>query len=520
METPQEKLTQDKLNTAVALHQTGKYGEAAAIYRDILMANPNHVMAIHLLCVIAMQYDNAEMVLGLSEQGIRVEPKFAILHQDRATALRRLGFKDKALIAIDTAIDLEKNPDFYDTRAAILRDVRRYPEAVAALQTAIKLETANPKFYNHLAIVFGRMGANEEAVCYFDAFITMRPNAAEGYNNKANVLKAMGRYRDAIDAYGKALAIDPTIFMGKANKGLSHLVLGEWDKGWELFEDRKPGNAAPEGHRFDAAKRWKGEIDKSATIIIYNEQGLGDTIQFARYIASVEERMGSVILQIQTALKQLFKQQWPHLQLISPEDTLPDYQWQCPLMSLPLVFNTSVDNAPLAGGYLNAPASNTSAWKEKIAPTTKKKVGLVWAGNPDHLNDHIRSIPLNLFEAILKLPDCEFYSLQKGAALAQLKDLPHDMIVHSLGNELNDFVDTAGLLANLDLLISVDTSVLHLAGAMGVPAWGLLQYDPDWRWLLERSDTPWYQSIRLFRQKTFGNWPDVLKDVHAALKAL
>lgn len=511
--------SQEKLNKALALHQGGKIAEAAAIYRDILLADPNHVMAIHLLCLVAMNFDNAQMVLGLSEQGIRVEPKFAILYQDRATALRRLGFKDKALACIDQAIGLEKNADFYDTRAAILRDMRRYHEAVEALQTAIQLETTTPKFYNHLGIVYGRMGANEEAICYFDAFITMRPKASEGYNNKANVLKAMGRYQEAIVAYEKALSIDPNILMGKANKGLSHLVLGEWDIGWDLFEDRKPGNQPPEAYRFDIGKRWNGQTDKSATIIIYNEQGLGDTIHFSRYIAAVEQRVGRVILQIQPALMQLFKYNWPHLQMISPEDPVPDYQLQCPLMSLPRVFQTRVHNIPAAQGYLNVPEEYISKWKAKLEFTRKKKVGLVWAGNPDHLNDHIRSIPLKLFQRVLSVPDCEFFALQKGpTALAQLGELPKQLIVHPLGDELNDFIDTAGLLKNLDLLICVDTSVLHLAGALGVPAWGLLQYDPDWRWLLERSDTPWYQSIRLFRQHEFGNWPDVVTRVETALQ--
>ncbi len=515
--------SQELFDKAVALHQAGKLSDAASLYRDILIADPNNVMVIHLLCAVAMQFDNAKMVLGLSEQGIRIEPKFAILHQDRATALRRLGFKEDALIAINTALQLEKTADFYDTQASILRDMRRYKEAVTALETAIKLEKGNPKFYNGLGIVLGRMGANEEALCYFDAFITMRPHASEGYNNKANILKAMGRYREAIICYDKALSIDPTIFMGKANKGLSHLVLGEWEEGWDLFEDRKPGNEPPESRRFDIAKRWKGQTDKASTIIIYNEQGLGDSIQFSRYIQAVQERVNRVILQIQPTLIPLFRHTWPHIETMTPDDPVPDHQYQCPLMSLPALFKTRIDHVPHANGYLTMPPDKCSAWKEKLSfspytITGKKKIGLVWAGNPFHLNDHIRSIPLSLFEPILKNPQCDFFSLQKGSsALEQLNNLPEQIFIHPLGDTLSDFVDTAGLLGNLDLLISVDTSVLHLAGALGIPAWGLLQADPDWRWLLERRDTPWYHSVRLFRQKTFGNWQDVINDVHSAL---
>jgi tetratricopeptide (TPR) repeat protein len=511
--------TQNKFEKAVALHQNGNIGEAALLYREILSADPNNVMVIHLLCLIAMQHDNAQMVMGLSEHGIRIEPKFAVLHQDRATALRRLGFKEKALEAIDTAISLEKKADYYDTRAAILRDMRKYVEAVQALETAISHEKNNPKYYNSLGIVLGRMGKNEESLCYFDAFITMRPAASEGYNNKANVLKALGRYKEAITFYDKALAIDNTIFMGKANKGISHLVLGEWEEGWKNFEDRKPGNKPPEGDRFDVSKRWHGTIETTKSIIIYNEQGLGDSLQFMRYLPMVRERTGKVILQVQNALKQLVHENMPGLETISPDDPLPEYNLQCPLMSLPYVFNTRIDTVPCAQAYLKAPARDILYWKEKLAFTDKKKVGLVWAGNPDHMNDHIRSIPLTQFEPIASHPNVEFISLQKGdAALTQLSNLPKAITVHSMGNELNDFTQTAGLLKNLDLVICVDTSVLHLAGALGVPAWGLLQYDPDWRWLLKRSDTPWYNSMRLFRQHSFGNWQSALDDVHKALQ--
>lgn len=513
--------TQQLFDRAIALHHAGKLGEAAALYRDILMAEPNNVMVIHLLCLVCMHYDNPRMVLGLSEQGIRVEPKFAILHQDRATALRRMGDKEKALEAIHTAIALEKNADFYDTLSAILRDMRRYPEAVAALQTAIQLQPGNPKYYNALGIVLGRMGSNEESICYFDAFITMRPNASEGYNNKANVLKAMGRYKDAIHFYGKALEIDPDIFMGKANKGLSHLVLGEWQDGWALFEDRKPGNKPPEGERFDMLKRWQGQHDSAATIIIYNEQGLGDSIQFARYIPMVRERIGHVILQIQSPLRKLFLETWPDLEMIAPDEPLPDYQLQCPLMSLPHVFKTSIDDVPLAAGYMKAPDAKIKEWQQKLGFSQKKRIGLVWAGNPDHLNDHIRSIPLDLLEPILSQPQFDFISLQKGEVVhTQIAKLPAHINIHVFGNDLNDFTDTAGLLKNIDILISVDTSVMHLAGALGVTTWGLLQYDPDWRWLLERSDTPWYHSVRLFRQKRFGNWPEVIADVSQAMRSL
>jgi tetratricopeptide (TPR) repeat protein len=509
---------QQNFETATALHQAGKLGEALAMYRDILMADPKNVMVMHLACLIAMQFDNPRMVLSLSENAITIEPRLAILHQDKATALRRLGVKEQALIAIDHAIALDPQADFYDTRASVLRDMRRYDEAVEALEKAQQLEPYNPKFYNNLAIILGRMGRNDDALACFDTYITMNPHAENGYNNKANILKSLGRYDEAIVYYDKALAINPDIFMGKANKGLCHLVRGEWEEGWTFFEHRKPGNLPPENNRVDIKKRWDGSTDKNAIILLYNEQGLGDTLQFSRYIPVVQEKVGRVIIQVQPQLKQFFSFMWPDLEIITPEDALPDYHIQSPLMSLPYTFKTRVDNVPFAHGHMHAPPDKITFWKEKLSAHQKKKVGLVWAGNPDHMNDHIRSIALPMLQSVLSVPDIQFFSLQKGEkAVSHLAELPINLRPIHLGNDLHDFTDTAGLLKNLDLLISVDTSVLHLAGSLGVPAWGLLQFDPDWRWMIKRDDTPWYNTLRLFRQPAYGDWQSVIRDVTAAL---
>jgi tetratricopeptide (TPR) repeat protein len=506
---------------AVALHEAGKFGDAATLYRDILKVDPNNVMVIHLLALVAMQFDNAAMVLALAEQGLRVEPRMAVLHQDRATALRRLGHKEDALSAINQALALQPDEaDFYDTLAAIQRDLRHYDQAVQSLKRAIQLDMQNPKYYNNLAICLGRMGANEEALFYIDQYIKMKPGEATGYNNKANVLKACRRYREAIENYDRALAINPDIFMGKANKGIGYLVLGEYREGWALFEERKPGNQPPEGARFDPARRWKGESDQTASLVIYHEQGLGDTVQFCRYIELIRPRIGQLMLQVQAPLKSFLQANWPDIPMFTFEDALPEYTYQCPLMSLPHVFETTTTSIPLAQGYLKADADKIAAWKNRLPLDGKRKVGLVWAGNPDHMNDHIRSIPLSLFEPLWGAANVHYVSLQKGkGALEQMASLPGGISFTHVGEELNDFTDTAALIMNLDLLLTVDTSVLHVAGALGRPAWAMLQYDPDWRWMLERTDTPWYASVRLFRQASYGNWADVVAKAAAALAA-
>lgn len=508
------------MKQAMALHEAGKFGEAAALYRDILIRDPGNGLALHLLALVAMQFDNAPLVLALSEQGLQAHPHIPVFHQDRATALRRLGRKEEAMEAIAAAIAMEpKNADFLDTKAAIARDLRRYDDAVAALKAAIALDPGNAKLYNNLGICLGRMGANDEALHYLDAYIAMKPDDATGYNNKANTLKACRRYDEAIAFYDRALALNPDIFMGKANKGIAYLVLGNYPEGWELFEYRRPGGMPPEAKRFDTARRWHGETDPEAALVLYHEQGLGDTLQFCRYAGMAAARVGRTYLQVQPPLQTLLKANFPELTLLTAESPLPDYSRQCPLMSLPHVFGTTPATVPLAGGYLKAPDDRAAYWRTRL-PQAKRRIGLVWAGNPDHLNDHIRSIPLAALTPLLQVPDCLFVSLQKGGAAEQLKGPQAPPAAASLlpvGDELQDFSDTASLMMNLDLLITVDTSVLHLAGALGRPAWAMLQFDPDWRWLLNRDDTPWYSSVRLFRQEQFGDWNSVIARVADAL---
>ena len=511
----------DALKKAIALHDAKKYGEAAAIYRDSLIKDPANVMVMHLLALIAMQMDQPKVVMALAEEGLRLQPNLAVLHQDKALALRRLGFKENALLSINRAIELEpKQADFYGTLGSIQRDLRQYDMAVASMRKAIALQPDEAKHYNNLGIILGRMGANEEALAVLSQYIALKPGSAEGYNNRANIHKILRCYQEALADYEKALSIAPDIFMGRANKGIAHLVLGDYAEGWKLFEHRMPNNMPPEGTRFDAAKRWKGETNKSATLILYNEQGFGDTVQFCRYVNMARPRVGRLIVQVQQSLIPLLQPTWPDLTLVSELDPLPPHDFQCPLMSLPTVFGTTTQTVPAAEGYLKAEADKAKTWKDKLPHDGKKRVGLVWAGNPEHMNDHWRSINLSQLAPLWNVPGVHFYSLQKGeAALKQLGDVPAAAPLTVLNEQLTDFAQTAALISNLDLLITVDTAPLHIAGAMGVPTYALLQFDPDWRWMAEGADTPWYKSVQLFRQSVFGQWDDVVENVSAALKA-
>jgi hypothetical protein len=274
----------------------------------------------------------------------------------------------------------------------------------------------------------------------------------------------------------------------------------------------------PEAKRCDPERRWNGQIDKNATLILYNEQGLGDTVQFCRYAPQVHEKVGKLILQVQAPLLPLLKPQWPNFAFITDQDPLPIYTLQCPFMSLPTVFRTTITTVPSAKSYLRADAGKIRAWEDKLPKDGLKRVGLVWAGNPDHMNDHLRSIPLALFAPLWDVSRLHFLSFQKGdKALQQMSCLPASLPFTSLADTLSDFAETAAALSCLDILITVDTATLHVAGALGVPTIALLQYDPDWRWMVERLDTRWYESVRLLRQRTFGDWDSVIAELHRTL---
>ncbi len=508
---------------AAKLYESERYADAGKICRDVLTRDPTNVLAYHILANIAMHADNAAMVLALSDAALKIQPDFAILHQNRATALRRQAKRDEAEQAILHAIKLDPHAaDFYDTYAMILRDQRRFPEALAAVNKALEIQPNRPQFLNAKAIILVKLNAPEEALATIEDYIKLRPKRAEGHNNRANILKSLRRYREAIESYTEALKHNPSIYMGKANKGMAHLVLGEFERGWELFEHRTPAGKPPEAGLFDPARRWKGETDKNATIVLYHEQGVGDTIQFCRYIPWVAERVGRVIVSIQPSMHALLATNYPQAEVQDVfEPISTDYTYQCPLMSLPYVFKSNAENIPFAKGYLTPDAAKVAAWKQRLPQDNNRRIGIVWAGNPNHMNDHVRSVPVQLFEPLWSVPNTHFFSMQKGdGALQQMAALPSSLPFTYLGDELNDFGDTAALLANIDLLISVDTSVLHLAGAIGTPAWGLIQYDPDYRWMLERNDTPWYDSIRLFRQNINGNWAEVMSRVKLALGKL
>jgi hypothetical protein len=311
--------------------------------------------------------------------------------------------------------------------------------------------------------------------------------------------------------------LKPALAEAHLYRSFLSLLIGDFQRGWAEYPWRwKTKRSSPRDFH---QPLWDGRPLESRTILLYAEQGLGDTIQFVRYAALVKQRGGSVIVECPRPLVSLLKSCAGIDRLVARGDPLPAFDVQAPLLSLPGIFQTALDNLPATIPCLFADADLVRCWREDLAPLAGRKIGIAWRGSPAHVDDRARSLPLSCFESLARLPGIRLLSLQKGPGMEELQGLPSHFPVTELGSRLNDFADTAALLMNLDLLITCDTAVAHLAGALGAPVWVALPLVPDWRWLLDRNDSPWYPTMRLFRQKTLGDWTGVFDEIETALSS-
>lgn len=358
------------------------------------------------------------------------------------------------------------------------------------------------------------------ALALVDHGISLDREEPDFHLNKGTILEELGNYSESLDCFERAIHLDHETVQAHFNMGIGLLRCGEMERGWAEYEWRlKMGEFAQKAH-LKAAPLWHGEALEGKTLLIHAEQGLGDSIQFIRYYRQVRELCQNTILECQPAVKRLFQGMPGVGSVYAAGETLPDYDCQVPLLSLPRIFGTRTDNIPGETPYMFPDRDEAAKWAEQLSPVGGRKVGLVWAGSKEHKGNRFRSCSLAALAPLADVPGVSFFSLQKGDASAEAKAPPAGMRFFDHTERLSDFVDTAALMANLDLVITVDTSVAHLAGAMGKPVWVLTPFCPDWRWLLEREDSPWYPSMRLFRQTRIGDWAGCIARVKDELARL
>ncbi len=459
-----------------------------------------------------------EDALASFDKAIALKPDYAQAYNNRGIVLQDLERLDDALGSFDRAIALKPdNAWAHNNRGVVLQALRRPDEALANYDKAITCKPDYAEAYYNRGIVLQDLQRFDEALIGFDKAIALKPDYAEAYNNRGLVLQDLRRLGDALASYDQAVALKPNYAEAYSNQSYCLLQTGRFERGWRLHEWRKK-TAIPVGNRLLPKPLWLGNEDISnRTLFVHCEQGLGDTIQFCRYGKLLTARGIRVAMSVQEPLYQLLNQMNPNIQIIRHDDVPDAYDYHCPLMSLPLALGTTLATIPSEQRYIFADEPLRKAWAARLPPRTKPRVGIVWSGSRNHKNDHNRSIDLSALGALFSA-DAHWISLQKELGdgdSALLRDF-HNVI--ACGDEFRDFSDTAAVIDLLDLVITVDTSVAHLAGAMGKPVWILLPYNADWRWLLDRNDSPWYPTVRLFRQNNTRSWGNVIARVQAALK--
>jgi len=429
--------------------------------------------------------------------------------------------------ALDCFDEFERlNPHvapLYQTRGLCLQRLGRFADAQADFERSIALNPGEAETHKNLGTLHARLGRLEQAFASFDRAFALRPNFSAALNEKARALWSLQLLDEAFATFHRSLAVDPGNADTIWNLALLQMLTGDFERGWLGREARWRAPSLGLAQRGFSQPLWLGDqpID-GKTILLHADEALGDSIQFARYAPMVAALGARVILEIRPAVRQLLAGVSGVAHCVDRSST-PSlaFDLHCPLGSLPLAFGTRLDTIPLAQSYLPAPAAvQVKAWEQRLDdrldPRTRLRVGLVWSGDPGHKNDHNRSIALRTLAPLL---DCEvqFVSLQKGIRDEDRAFLVERTDIIDLTEQLTDFSDTAALVSCLDLVISVDTSVVHLAGALGAPVWTMLPFNPDWRWLLHRDDSPWYRSMRLFRQPARGDWTSVVDQVRSAL---
>ena len=504
-------------NLGSTLRALQRHDEALISYDRTLALRPDYAEAHNNRGFILRELKRLDEALSSYDRALALRPEYAEAHFNQGVAFLDLKRPDDALTRFDRALAF--NPAYVEAhinRGNILRNLRRLDEALSSYDRALALrpESADAHYNRGNALI--DLQRFNEALLSHERAIALKPAYVEAHHNRGIALWNLKRPEEALVSYDRAITLRPEYAEACLSKSMALLLTGNFEQGWRLYEWRKLTKNSRINKRIFTQSLWLGkESLEGKTILLHTEQGLGDSLQFARYAPLVSRLGARVILEYDRPLIAIFQGLEGISALIEKGQPLPEFDYQCPLPSLPLALNTRLDTIPSPTPYLTNQPEALKRWSARLGEKTHPRIGLVWSGSTLHNNDHNRSMTLT--EMLRHLPpDYDYVSLQKDVREIDQITLEQSSIKH-FGNELNDFTDTAALCTLMDLIISIDTSVVHLSGALGKPTWVLLPYAPDWRWLLDREDSPWYSSVRLFRQPKHSDWASVLKRIHNEL---
>ncbi|HSX82905.1 MAG TPA: tetratricopeptide repeat-containing glycosyltransferase family protein, partial [Candidatus Saccharimonadia bacterium] len=476
-------------NLGVALQEQGQIDEAIHCFRQALALEPEAVESLLNLGVALQAQGQFEAAADCLQNAIQRAPTSAVA---------------------------------YNNLGMVRHEQGQFEVALQHYRQALQLRPDYAKAHSNLGALLHAQGRLAEAAAYLQHALRLQPGFLEAHSNLGLVLQAQGDVEAAIAAFERALQYEPDCVQAHWNRAVAWLLSGNFQQGWPEYEWRwrRPDSPPPAF----AQPRWDGTPFPQQSLLVYAEQGLGDTLQFMRYLPRVAARGPHVVvLACQPALLRLLRT-CPGVQTLvvkdRPEMACQPFDLYIPLLSLPGIFATTPATIPSDIPYLTAESELAQQWRTRLGAEQAFRVGLVWAGNPSHKNDRNRSCSLATLAPLAPLPHLALFSLQTGPAAGQLDQPPPGMVLHDVGRTLGDFADTAAVIAHLDLVLTVDTAVAHLAGAMGKPVWTMLPFAPDWRWGQHSAHTPWYPTMRLFRQPAPGAWEAVCQSVVDALTTL
>jgi tetratricopeptide (TPR) repeat protein len=541
-------------NLGIALKDAGRLDEAIAAYRRAIACEAGFYEAHSNLGVALRDAGRLDEAVAAYRQAVALRPGLAPAHFNLGIALHEAGFRDQSITAYRHAVALDPGmAQAHDNLGNVLRDCGRLDEAIVAHRQAIALQPHFAQSQYNLGNALRDAGDLDGAVAAFRQAVALRPDFAEAHYNLGNVLREAARLDEAVAALRQAVALRPNYAEAHNNLGITlHYQLqrekgiaasrtairlqpdyaeahynlargllsgGDFEEGWSEHEWRLKAPGLQPARTFPQP-RWHGEDLHGKIILVYTEQGFGDAIQFLRYVPLLARRGAKVVLEIQPELKRIAQRLEGVSRLLERGDALADFDFHCPILSLPLAFKTTLESIPANVPYLFPDAQFVESWGQKFpAVATGFKVALAWAGSPQHKGDRSRSIPLHDLAPLSRADGVTFFSVQKGRGESEANEPPAGLRLVNLAPDLHDFADTAAVLCLMDLVITADTSVAHLAGALGRPVWVILPTVPDWRWLHNRQDSPWYPTMRLFRQTKSGDWGGVISRVGEALAA-
>ncbi len=534
-------------NLGLALREQRKLTEALTHYAEAARLEPDNAAAHHDLGHILFDAGRHEEALPSLREAVRLSPELWGAHIDLGRCLARLGKSAEAMAAYEEALQIKPDAaDAHNNLGILLEQARRYPEAVQSLRRALRFNPSSAETHSNLGVALAGLGNVEEAVQSYREALRLAPRSPAAHNNLGNALRTLGNLQEsrasleeairlapnyaeahnnlgitclqlgnptaALACYDKALELRPEYPEARLNRALCVLAQGDLDRGWREYESRWHGNGLQK--RPFPQPEWTGEALPEGKLLLYTEQGIGDTFQFIRYAQLIKERVGTVILEVHPNLLGILKRCPGISQLVAQGKPLPEFTVHCPLLSLPRLFQTRLETVPAPVPYLFPDPERVRRWQDVLRAMPGFKVGIAWQGNKEFRGDRQRSPALRFYAPLAAVPGVSLVALQKGEGSQQIQEVSQQFVVRtlpSLDEQGGAFMDTAAVMSQLDLVVTSDTAVAHLAGALGVPVWVVLSAASDWRWLKQREDSPWYPTMRLFRQKELGDWPELFE---------